>query len=334
MLARLSAAARRPPTAPCRLPRWTNSFAQRGAASTATTSSTADDETDGDDKRWDAEANREDDDFVSAPAVTHAAANAEGTAVDAETTGPPMPPPQTAKPPKPPRRAMALPAVSPQAGVQRVVANAKANFDETLELSLGLGIDPRKPNQSLRTLTSLPHGTGKNAVVAVFAQGEQADKARAAGASIVGGEELATEIQGGKINFTRCIATPDMMPIVGRVARILGPRGLMPNPKMGTVTMDVEAAVTKAMEGEVELRADRFGFVNCPIGKRSFDEYKLLDNLRAVMVTVTNEKPKGASGKYLRQAVLSSTMGAGVQLDVGLLDPSSARFMRSGGDEE
>lgn len=230
---------------------------------------------------------------------------------------------------KPPRRAMALPAVSPITGMEKVVASAKAKFDETVELSLGLGIDPRKPNQTFRTLAQLPHGSGKTATVAVFAQGDAAEKAKAAGAAIVGAEELVADIQAGKINFNRCIATPDMMPLVGRIARVLGPRGLMPNPKMGTVTLDVETAVSNALKGEIELRADKFGFVNVPLGKVSFPRDKLLDNLKAVMVTVTNEKPTGASGKYLKQAVLSSTMGKGVQLDVELLDPSSQKFMQS-----
>ena len=154
-------------------------------------------------------------------------------------------------------------------------------------------------------MSQLPHGTGKSVEVAVFARGENAEKARQAGASIVGAEDLAADIEGGKINFTRCIATPDMMPVVGRVARILGPRGLMPNPKLGTVTNDVAAAVGAAMQGEMEIRVDRFGFVNCALGKRSFEEEKLLDNLRALMVTVNNKKPSGAVGKYFKQAVVS-----------------------------
>ena len=231
--------------------------------------------------------------------------------------------------PMQPKRAMALPAVAPGLAMQNVVALAKAKFDETVELSLGLGIDPRKPNQSFRTMAQLPHGSGKTAIVAVFAQGEAAEKARAAGATIVGAEDLVSDIQKGNVNFSRCIATPDMMPLVGRVARILGPKGLMPNPKMGTVTLDVEGAISNALKGEIELRADKFGFVNLPLGKVSFPQEKLLDNLRAIMVTITNEKPTGASGKYLKQAVLSSTMGKGIQLDVQLLDPSSQQFMKS-----
>ena len=228
----------------------------------------------------------------------------------------------------PPRRAMALPAVSAQEGIRTIVEAKKvAKFDESVELSIGLGLDPRKPNQSLRVMTQLPHGSGKKARIAVFARGDEADQARSAGAAVVGAEDLAEEIQSGNIDFTRCIATPDMMPIVGRVARILGPRGLMPNPKLGTVTLDVEAAVTKALKGEVELRTDKFGFVNCSIGKRSFGQAMLTDNLKAVMVTVSNEKPSGASGKYLKQAVLSSTMGKGVQIDVKTLDPSSTTFL-------
>ena len=165
------------------------------------------------------------------------------------------------------RRAMAHPSVSPSDAVETVVESARAKFDETVELSLGLGIDPRKPNQQFRSMAQLPHGTGKKAIIAVFAQGEAAEKAKAAGASLVGAEDLLADIQAGNINFSRCIATPDMMPLVSRVARILGPRGLMPNPKMGTVTIDVETAVMNAMKGEVELRADKFGFVNLPLGK-------------------------------------------------------------------
>ena len=226
------------------------------------------------------------------------------------------------------RRAMALPAVSPRVAVERVRSSATAKFDETIELSLGLGLDPRKPNQSLRTLAQLPHGSGKKAIVAVFAQGEAAERAKAAGAEIVGAEDLLKEIQEGTIRFSRCIATPDMMPLVGRVARILGPKGLMPNPKMGTVTLDVESAVSNAMKGEIELRADKYGFVNLPLGKVSFSSSKLLDNLRAVMVTVTNEKPTGSTGKYLKQAVICSTMGGGFQVDCELLDPSNQKFMK------
>jgi len=165
------------------------------------------------------------------------------------------------------KRAMAHPSVSPSDAVETVVESARAKFDETVELSLGLGIDPRKPNQQFRSMAQLPHGTGKKAIIAVFAQGEAAEKAKAAGASLVGAEDLLADIQAGNINFSRCIATPDMMPLVSRVARILGPRGLMPNPKMGTVTIDVETAVLNAMKGEVELRADKFGFVNLPLGK-------------------------------------------------------------------
>jgi large subunit ribosomal protein L1 len=227
------------------------------------------------------------------------------------------------------KRAMALPSVSPNDAVESVVESARAKFDETVELSLGLGIDPRKPNQQFRSMAQLPHGTGKKAIIAVFAQGEAAEKAKAAGASIVGAEDLLADIQAGNINFSRCIATPDMMPLVSRVARVLGPRGLMPNPKMGTVTIDVETAVSNAMKGEVELRADKFGFVNLPLGKVSFPQSKLLDNFRAVMMVISNEKPSGASGKYLKQAVVSSTMGKGVQVDVELLDPSSQKFMLS-----
>jgi large subunit ribosomal protein L1 len=223
---------------------------------------------------------------------------------------------------------MARPEVTAREGI-RVIAEDEPvrQFDESVELSLGLGLDPRKPNQSLRVMTQLPHGAGKQARIAVFARGDEAERALSAGAAIVGAEDLAEDIQSGNIDFTRCIATPDMMPVVGRVARILGPRGLMPNPKLGTVTLDVEAAVAKALKGEVELRTDKFGFVNCSIGKRSFTQNMLLDNLKAVMVTVSNEKPTGASGKYLKQAVLSSTMGHGVRVDTKCLDPSSTTFL-------
>ena len=200
-----------------------------------------------------------------------------------------------------------------------VRANAKAKFDETVEISMNLGIDPRHADQMVRGLLSLPNGTGKTLRVGVFARGAKADEARAAGADVVGAEDLAEKCQAGEFGFDRCIATPDMMALVGRLGKILGPRGLMPNPKLGTVTMDVKGAVTAAKSGQVEFRAEKAGIVHAGIGKASFDDAKLAENIRAFVDAIQKAKPTGAKGTYLQKASLSSTMGPGVRLDVSSL---------------
>ena len=203
--------------------------------------------------------------------------------------------------------------------IQLVRSNARAKFDETVELSMNLGIDPRHADQMVRGLLSLPNGTGKTLRVGVFARGPKADEARAAGADVVGAEDLAEKVQAGEFGFDRCIATPDMMALVGRLGKILGPRGLMPNPKLGTVTMDVRGAVTAAKSGQVEFRAEKAGIVHAGIGKASFDDDKLAENIRAFVDAIQKAKPAGAKGTYLQKAALSSTMGPGVQLDVSSL---------------
>ena len=203
--------------------------------------------------------------------------------------------------------------------VKLVRANAKAKFDETVELSMNLGIDPRHADQMVRGLLSLPNGTGKTLRVAVFARGAKAAEAQAAGADIVGAEDLAEKVQAGEFGFDRCIATPDLMALVGRLGKILGPRGLMPNPKLGTVTMDVKGAVGAAKSGQIEFRAEKAGIIHAGIGKASFEDEKLVENIRALVDAVQKAKPTGAKGTYLQKASLSSTMGPGVRLDVGSL---------------
>jgi large subunit ribosomal protein L1 len=198
-------------------------------------------------------------------------------------------------------------------------ANASAKFDETIELSMNLGIDPRHADQMVRGLISLPNGTGKTLRIGVFARGPKAEEALAAGADVVGAEDLAEKVQGGDIQFDRCIATPDMMALVGRLGKILGPRGLMPNPKLGTVTMDVKGAVAAARAGQVEFRAEKAGIIHAGIGKASFDEAKLLENARALADAVVKAKPTGAKGTYLQKAAVSSTMGPGIRVDVSSL---------------
>jgi large subunit ribosomal protein L1 len=200
--------------------------------------------------------------------------------------------------------------------VKLVKGNATAKFDETLEVAMNLGVDPRHADQMVRGVVALPNGTGKTVRVAVFAKGPKADEAKEAGADIVGAEDLMETIQGGSIEFDRCIATPDMMPIVGRLGKILGPRNLMPNPKVGTVTMDVANAVKNAKGGEVQFRAEKAGIVHGGIGKASFDEAKLVENVRAFVSAVNKAKPAGAKGTYLRRIALSSTMGPGVTVDI------------------
>jgi len=203
--------------------------------------------------------------------------------------------------------------------IKLIKANAKAKFDETVEMSLNLGIDPRHADQMVRGLTNLPNGTGKTVRVGVFARGPKADEAIAAGADVVGAEDLAEKIQAGEINFDRCVATPDMMGIVGRLGKILGPRGLMPNPRLGTVTMDVKGAVTAAKGGQVEFRAEKAGIIHAGIGKVSFDEDKLLENARALADAVQKARPTGAKGTYMKAAAVSSTMGPGIRVEVSSL---------------
>ncbi len=193
---------------------------------------------------------------------------------------------------------------------------SSAKFDETIEVAMNLGVDPRHADQMVRGVVSLPHGTGKTVRVAVFARGAKADEAKAAGADIVGAEDLMQDIQAGNINFDRCIATPDMMPLVGRLGKILGPRNLMPNPKVGTVTMDVTTAVTNAKGGEVQFKVEKAGVIHAGVGKVSFDDDKLAQNIRAFVDAVTRAKPTGAKGAYLRKVSVSSTMGPGVSVDL------------------
>ncbi len=206
--------------------------------------------------------------------------------------------------------------VSVEEAVRLVKENATAKFDETVEIAVNLGVDPRHADQMVRGVVSLPNGTGKNVRVAVFARGDKAEEAKAAGADIVGAEDLMETIQQGKIEFDRCIATPDMMPIVGRLGKILGPRNLMPNPKVGTVTMDVADAVKKAKAGEVQFKVEKAGVVHAGIGKASFDEDKLVENVRAFVDAVQKAKPAGAKGAYMKKVSLSSTMGPGVSVDI------------------
>jgi large subunit ribosomal protein L1 len=206
--------------------------------------------------------------------------------------------------------------LSVEEAVKLIKAAAAAKFDETLEIAMNLGVDPRHADQMVRGVVQLPNGTGKTVRVAVFARGAKADEAKAAGADIVGAEDLLEIIQGGKIEFDRCIATPDLMPLVGRLGKILGPRNLMPNPKVGTVTMDVKTAVEAAKGGEVQFKVEKAGVIHAGIGKVSFTEEKLAENVRAFVDAVTRAKPAGAKGAYLRKVSLASTMGPGVALDL------------------
>jgi large subunit ribosomal protein L1 len=200
--------------------------------------------------------------------------------------------------------------------VSLVKKNAKAKFDETVEISMNLGIDPRHADQMVRGLISLPNGTGKTVRIGVFARGAKAEEATAAGADVVGADDLAEKVQAGDIQFDRCIATPDMMALVGRLGKILGPRGLMPNPKLGTVTMDVKGAIAAAKAGQVEFRAEKAGIIHAGVGKASFPEDKLLENIRALVDAIQKAKPTGAKGTYLQKISLSSSMGPGVRVDV------------------
>jgi len=200
---------------------------------------------------------------------------------------------------------------------------AKAKFDETIEISMNLGIDPRHADQMVRGVVGLPHGTGKTVRIGVFARGAKADEAKAAGADVVGADDLAALVQEGKIEFDRCIATPDMMGLVGRLGKVLGPRGLMPNPKLGTVTMDVKGAVTAAKAGQVEFRAEKAGIVHAGIGKASFGEAQLVENARAFVEAIQRARPTGAKGTYVKKVAVSSTMGPGVRVDVTSLAASA-----------
>ena len=197
-----------------------------------------------------------------------------------------------------------------------VKANAGAKFDETVEIALNLGVDPRHADQMVRGTVNLPNGTGKTVRVAVFARGDKAEEAKAAGADIVGAEDLMEIVQGGKIEFERCIATPDMMPIVGRLGKVLGPRNLMPNPKIGTVTMDVAEAVKAAKGGQVQFKVEKAGVIHAGIGKASFDAKALEENLLAFVDAVQKAKPTGAKGAYMKKVSISSTMGPGVSVSV------------------
>ncbi|MCB1883612.1 MAG: 50S ribosomal protein L1 [Geminicoccaceae bacterium] len=204
--------------------------------------------------------------------------------------------------------------------VAAIKGAATAKFDETIELALNLGVDPRHADQMVRGAVNLPHGTGKTLRVAVFARGGKAEEAQAAGADIVGAEDLAEKVQAGELNFDRVIATPDMMPVVGRLGRILGPRGLMPNPKLGTVTPNVKEAVEAAKGGQVQFRVEKAGIVHAGIGKASFDPDHLAANARSFIDAVNRAKPTGAKGTYLKRACLSSTMGPGVKVEVASLN--------------
>jgi len=207
-------------------------------------------------------------------------------------------------------------ALAVEAAITLIKTAASAKFDETLEIAMNLGVDPRHADQMVRGVVQLPNGTGKTVRVAVFARGAKADEAKAAGADIVGAEDLMETIQSGKIEFDRCIATPDMMPLVGRLGKILGPRNLMPNPKVGTVTMDVKTAVTAAKGGEVQFKVEKAGVIHAGIGKISFTDEMLSQNVRAFVDAVSRARPAGAKGTYLKKVSLSSTMGPGVSLDL------------------
>ena len=207
-------------------------------------------------------------------------------------------------------------AYSLDEAVKLIKERSKVKFDETVEIAFNLGVDPRHADQMVRGVCILPNGTGKDVKVAVFARGEKAEEAKAAGADIVGAEDLMEQVQAGQINFDRCIATPDMMPVVGRLGKILGPRNLMPNPKVGTVTMDVKEAVEAAKGGQVQFRAEKAGVVHAGIGKASFSDADLARNVRAFVDAVSKARPAGAKGTYMKQVALSSTMGPGVTVDV------------------
>jgi large subunit ribosomal protein L1 len=203
--------------------------------------------------------------------------------------------------------------------VKLVKERAKAKFDETIEIAMNLGVDPKHADQMVRGVCNLPNGSGRTVRVGVFARGAKADEAKAAGADVVGAEDLFETVNGGKVDFDRCIATPDMMPLVGRLGKVLGPRGIMPNPKVGTVTMDVTGAVKAAKGGAVEFRVEKAGIVQAGVGKASFGEDKLVENIKAFVEAVNRAKPSGAKGHYINRVAISSTMGPGVKVDIASL---------------
>ncbi len=203
--------------------------------------------------------------------------------------------------------------------VRLVKAGALAKFDETIEIAINLGVDPRHADQMVRGVISLPNGTGKTPRVAVFAKGDKADEATKAGADLVGADDLAEKVQGGEMNFDVCIATPDMMSVVGKLGRVLGPRGLMPNPKLGTVTMDVAEAIEKAKGGQVQFRVEKAGIVHAGVGRASFSQEALVENVRAFIGAIQAARPTGVKGTYMKKVALSSTMGPGVRMNVSSL---------------
>ncbi len=207
--------------------------------------------------------------------------------------------------------------------VKMIKDRAKAKFDETIEIAMNLGVDPRHADQMVRGVVQLPNGTGRSVRVAVFARGAKADEARAAGADVVGAEDLVEKVQGGSIDFDRCIATPDLMPLVGRLGKVLGPRGMMPNPKVGTVTMDVTGAVKGAKGGSVEFRVEKAGIVQAGVGKASFSAEKLVQNIKAFADAVQKAKPAGAKGTFINRVAVSSTMGPGVKVEPASLFPQA-----------
>lgn len=195
-------------------------------------------------------------------------------------------------------------------------ATNHVKFDETIEIAMNLGVDPKHADQNVRGAVTLPHGTGKSVRVAVFAKGDKADEAKAAGADVVGAEDLAEKVEGGEIDFERVIATPDMMPVVGKLGKVLGPKGLMPNPKVGTVTQDVAKAVEDAKGGQVQFRAEKAGIIHAGVGKASFDEASIAANVKAFVGAINQAKPSGAKGTYIKKVSITSTMGPSLQLDV------------------
>jgi large subunit ribosomal protein L1 len=215
-------------------------------------------------------------------------------------------------------------AYSVEEAVKLIKARATAKFDETIELAINLGVDPRHADQMVRGVVALPNGTGRTQRVAVFAKGAKADEARAAGADIVGAEDLAEQVQKGEINFDRCIATPDMMGVVGRLGKVLGPRGMMPNPKVGTVTMDVTQAIKDAKGGAVEFRVEKAGIVQAGVGKASFTEAAIVQNVKTFVDSVIKAKPQGAKGTYVKKVSISSTMGPGVKIALPSVGAASA----------
>jgi len=203
--------------------------------------------------------------------------------------------------------------------VKIVKSNAKSKFDETIEIAMNLGVDPRHADQNVRGVVTLPHGTGKSVRVAVFAKDDKAEEARAAGADLVGDDDLAEQVQNGQMDFDRVIATPDMMPLVGRLGKVLGPRGLMPNPKLGTVTADVGEAVKAVKGGQVEFRVEKAGIVHAVVGKSSFGEEAILENVQAFIGAINRAKPSGAKGSYIKKVALTSTMGPSVKVELSTL---------------